>query len=406
MSATPVLVLNEFLRAVNRLVTEWGEGFVPVLRGSLLLHHWYGDSARTPADLDIECFARPDAPREYDPEDEPYVPEEDFYGPVEGRFGTYGEFVSRVDLGKALCRYAVRDTAYERPASGVVFHHDESPPKDGASLWVYGTPGQRYYTIWEWAENRPSRGRLRLDLSTPGPYTPDDLGVTPLPFLAPGGVRFEAPAYSKEAMLAAKVSWLIRGVARSDDGTLSWAGEPKDLFDAHLLASDDELRPDLFRRAMLAIGAGDALNWNDIDGLFEFQRAGLSDADFGNWAAFAAKDPDLAPDGPAVLWEQLTARLFPLFGDLYPAAEVPLLKAVNARPDDRLPLLVYADWLDERNDFRGGVVRQIAECVSAGDPDQRQELAATLDGVSQPWLHQLFGTSARLRAFRDQLREA
>jgi uncharacterized protein (TIGR02996 family) len=98
-------------------------------------------------------------------------------------------------------------------------------------------------------------------------------------------------------------------------------------------------------------------------------------------------------------------RLEPLLGDLYPAAEMPLLLAVNARPEDLLPVLVYADWLDERGDPRGPVLRRIAAALPTdglfADHDTRRTLARALGGVSQPWLHQLFGTSARLRAFRE-----
>lgn len=407
----PTDVLVEFLHALTRLTHDWEDGFVPVLRGSLLLHRWYGDRARPPADVDVECFVRPDAPREYDPDDPGDPPpggDEQFYGPVEGRFGRYGEFVSPIDLGKAMCRYAASAAEYGRPGSGVgiVFRHDEAPPADGVSLWVYGTPGRRYYAAWEWPGHRPGSGRLQIDLSTPGPYTPADLGVSDEAFVAPGGAAFRSPAYSREAMLATKVSWLVRGFARTG-GRVAWAGEPKDLFDAHLLATDDALRPDLFQRAMLAVGTADALNWNALDVLFDARRADVADTDFGNWAEFARRHPGPAPAGPAVLWAELADRLEPLLGDLYPSAEMPFLVAVNARADDKLPLLVYADWLDERSDPRGPVLRSIAEALFSGgaDADQatRCELAGALDGTSQPWLHQLFGTSVRLRSFREAI---
>jgi uncharacterized protein (TIGR02996 family) len=408
MSATPTPVLIEFLRALTRLTTEWDEGFNPVLRGSLLLHHWYGDRARPPADLDIECFVDPNAPREIDDEeDEPYIPEGEFYGPIEGRFGSFGNFVSRVDFGKAMCRYAVRDSEYESWESGIVFLNDESPPADGASLWVYGTPGKRYFTAWEWDGHRPGRGRLQLDLATPGPYIPDDLGVVNEPFVAPGNVTFLATGYSKEAMLAAKVSWLVRSFRRADDWSVAWTGEPKDLFDAHLIATSDDLRPDVFQRAMLAIGAGDRLNWNTLDVLFDVRRAEVSDELFGNWKEFARRDPDLVPTGPAAMWSELADRLEPLLGDLYSADEMPFLAAVNAQPEDRLPLLVYADWLDERSDHRGTVLRQIADVWPTDglftDLGISRQLAEALAATSQPWLHQLFGTSARLQAFRQAI---
>jgi hypothetical protein len=262
----PPEVLVEFLHAVNRITRDWGDGFAPALRGSLLLHHWYGKRARPPADVDLECFTT-EVERDYDEDDPeemfPHPGEEHgYYGPVEGRFGAGGEFVSRIDLGKAMCRYAVSSSNYRRPGGecGISFQPDDSPPDDGTSLWVYGTPGKRYYAAWTWSGHRPYSGRVQLDLATPGPYTREDLGVTHETFTAPGDVRFETAAYSREAMLAAKVSWLVRSLARGKKGQVVWSGEPKDLFDAHLLASDTSLKADVFRRAMLAVGTGDALN--------------------------------------------------------------------------------------------------------------------------------------------------
>ena len=405
----PTDVLVEFLYALTRLNAEWDEGLVPVLRGSLLLHRWFGARARPPADIDLECFVRPDAPREFDPDEPSYHEEGGPYGPPEGRFGRYGEYVSRVDLGKAMCRYAAGMGDYQRPgwSIGLTFQGDENAPADGSDLWVYGTPGRRYYAAWQWPGHRPNSGRIQVDLSSPGPYTPDDLGVVNEEFVAPGGATFQAPAYSREAMLAAKVSWLVRGLARRRGGRVTWAGEPKDLFDAHLLATADGLRPEVFRRALLAVGAADELNWNALDVLFDVRRIEVTDAVFGNWAGFAHQHPELASTGPAALWAELADRLSPLLGDLYPAAELPFLAAVNAAPEDQAPLLVYADWLDDRGDPRGPVLRAIGRARFAGaggpDPATRREVADALAGTSHPWLHQLFGTSARLQSFRAAL---
>lgn len=405
MSAPPPPeVLFEFLHAVTRISRDWGEGFAPILRGSLLTYHWYGKRARLPADVDLECFTTAVEP-EYDLDEPPYHGEDGMYGPTEGRFGQFGEFVSRVDLGKAMCRYAAGSANYRRPGgeSGIRFEDEESPPGDGSSLWVYGTPGKRYYAAWEWVGHRPSSGHLQLDLASPGPYTSDDLDVTEETFTAPGGVTFPAAAYSREAMLAAKVSWLVRGFSRNADGQPVWSGEPKDLFDAHLIACDPTLRPEVFRRAMLAVGTGDALNWNAVDVLFDVHRVTVSDVMFGNWEGFAQQHPKLTRTGPVMLWADLADRLGPLFGDLYPAAEMPLLAAVNTRHDDALPLLVYADWLDERSDPRGELVRLIAgSLVEEGSADPGR-VAALVAEASQPWLHQLFGTTARLQLFRESI---
>jgi uncharacterized protein (TIGR02996 family) len=400
----PVDVLHEFLYAVVRLTAEWDEGFAPALRGSLLLHHWYGLKARPPADIDLECFDRPGATREFDPDEENPYADEDFRGEIEGRFGRFGEYVSRVDLGKAMCRYGAGAAAYQRPGGdiGIRFSDDETPPADGASLWVYGTPGKRYYAAWESAAHRPSSGRLQLDLATPGAYTPADLGVRPETLAALGGAAFAVPCYSPEAMLAAKVSWLVRSFPRAD-GRVRWTGEAKDLFDARLIASDFRLRPAAFRRAMLAIGASDGLTWTDFDPLFDVHRGRINDNFFGDGAKFAALHPKGTAAGPVEMWADLATRLLPLLGDMYPADAVPLLRTVHAQPTDPLPLMVLADWLDERDDLRGLLTRRVAAAV-AGELDgpARTELAADID-PAEAWPHLLFGTSARLAAFRTAL---
>jgi uncharacterized protein (TIGR02996 family) len=53
--------------------------------------------------------------------------------------------------------------------------------------------------------------------------------------------------------------------------------------------------------------------------------------------------------------------------------EAAFQRAIFARPDDDLPVLIYADWLDERGDPRGsylrrfpGIYRVIARLRTAG----------------------------------------
>lgn len=42
------------------------------------------------------------------------------------------------------------------------------------------------------------------------------------------------------------------------------------------------------------------------------------------------------------------------------------LKAIRESPEDPLPQLVYADWLDERGDRRGEIIRLICEIQQDG----------------------------------------
>jgi uncharacterized protein (TIGR02996 family) len=388
----PAEVLTEFLRGLREYVADAEaeeQALIPVLRGSLLLRHWFKKKARPAADIDLECFVTERQEGN------------NFYPQV----GPDGDFWSRVDFGKAMCRYAANSTDYRPPPGdvGIRFQAADAPA-DGASLWVYGTPGERYYAGWEWPGRRrgAKSGQLQIDLAEPGPYTPADLGVAPLTLTAPGGTTFAIPAYSPEAMLAAKVSWLVRSLRPPGDGFgVIWSGEPKDLFDAHLLATAGKLRADVFRRAMLAVGDADGLNWNDFDHLFAHRRAEVPDNRFANWPAFAERHPGLAPAGPATLLAELADRLEPLLGDLYPAAHLPLLAAIAALPDKELPYLVYADWLDDRGDDRAAVVREVARFLfRAGDAAAAR---AAVEGASPGWLRQLFGTTARLREFHRRI---
>jgi uncharacterized protein (TIGR02996 family) len=67
------------------------------------------------------------------------------------------------------------------------------------------------------------------------------------------------------------------------------------------------------------------------------------------------------------------------------------LRAINARPDDNLPRLVYADWLEERHDTRADVVRIQAQLRELQpDDESRAELLSHLEkleaGFDPRWL--------------------
>ena len=50
-------------------------------------------------------------------------------------------------------------------------------------------------------------------------------------------------------------------------------------------------------------------------------------------------------------------ELTPCIEELYGVEEAAFLRSICATPDDLAPRLIYADWLDERGDPRGAVVR-------------------------------------------------
>jgi uncharacterized protein (TIGR02996 family) len=57
------------------------------------------------------------------------------------------------------------------------------------------------------------------------------------------------------------------------------------------------------------------------------------------------------------------------------------IRAIVDAPGDDLPRLVYADWLDDRDDPRGAYLRAEHEAVETGDIERLRKLAVGLDPV-------------------------
>jgi uncharacterized protein (TIGR02996 family) len=86
------------------------------------------------------------------------------------------------------------------------------------------------------------------------------------------------------------------------------------------------------------------------------------------------------------LWARCTPHLEAEFG----AEEGAFLRSAHAVPDDSAPRLVYADWLDERGDPRGDVVR-LAERLRDADPaTARREMAVNASILIRGLRHQLW----------------
>lgn len=66
------------------------------------------------------------------------------------------------------------------------------------------------------------------------------------------------------------------------------------------------------------------------------------------------------------------------------------LKAIRESPEDPLPQLVYADWLDERGDGRGEIVRLVCEVRSYTVHDDCQSAYKRLKSIKDNtfrWSH-------------------
>jgi uncharacterized protein (TIGR02996 family) len=71
--------------------------------------------------------------------------------------------------------------------------------------------------------------------------------------------------------------------------------------------------------------------------------------------------------------------------------EQAFLRAILSRPDDRAARLAFADWLDERGDPRGEVIRLAAAGRRAGR-DGKARLAELREAVAPGWWPLLTGT--------------
>ncbi len=280
---------------------------VIVLRGSVLMRRWFGQRARPAADIDLECF--------YDSN-----PQEQWTD-----IGPERTFQTLVDYGKTMCRYAIRDVRGPVEYSPVVC------PEDGTDLWVYGTPGVRYYTGWRWVSER-TEGILQIDIAEPGSYALSDIGQSPLlfdsPFVTPTTdceqlgwdsslkETFSLQGYTQEMLLAAKLSWLVRGFTFCDTGQIShWSGEPKDLFDVHLLLTAGKLNKTRFLRCMNVVCLDDNLDWNKLRLFAQIAQKHPNDTApnlFTHWSKFSKQHQTRLEDGPWTLTRRSAKLLKPL----------------------------------------------------------------------------------------------
>jgi uncharacterized protein (TIGR02996 family) len=370
--APPTEVLVEFLHALGQTVSPH-ERVVPVLRGSTLMRHWFGKAARPAADIDLEWFQQP---------------------------GWGGRFASPVEHARGLCMFAVGG----HRGSPIAFDEDIPVPSDGVSLWEYDTPGVRCYTGWTWTDGN-LRGVLQVDIAQAGSY--DLAGVAPEPIELPRdwGAPARLLAYSPEMLLAAKLSWIVRHVRpnMTPGGShfLAFLGEPKDLFDAHLLVTEGRLRPEVFQNALLAVAMEDKLDWNQMDGLLDQGLALPEDDWFPNWIDFFDRHEKLIHQPPAEMLRTVIARLRPLMGDV--RQHLPFLRAIQADPVDEANVLIYADWLEERGDPRADFLRTFCNFFFHEDLPARAKLVTSLPTQPGGWLYYVFGGPERSRDLRKRI---
>jgi uncharacterized protein (TIGR02996 family) len=413
----PEEVQIEFLRALAETVASYGGTLIPVLRGSMLMRHWFGAQARPAADIDLECFVPSgDAPR-------PRVVErysEQGYGPDRA-------YESRLALGRAACRDAVESTIYSpfrqhQDPSGIEFAEGTSlastimtnlgfPPAPRVdSLWSYGTPGERYFLNWKWWGRKGREGRLQIDVAESLTYGIDDIDTRPETWMTHDERVFDFVGYTPEMLLAAKLSWLLRSFRAPKGNSAAWTGQAKDLFDAHLLITGQSLRAIEFQKSLTAIGIEDDLEWQYVDVLLSAGRRKPGDHEFPNWKEFQNEHSHRLACGPGEMLAEIAAQLPALLGDFHRPRDERFLAAIAADPVDEFAYKLYADELEERGDAAAPFLRLFSqayfhknELSSEQRAETNRELQASLAETSKPWLLRLFGTSARYREMTGRI---
>lgn len=371
--APPMEVFAEFLEGLNVTITPY-DHITPVLRGSVLMSHWFGELARPAADLDLEWFASSDRP---------------------------ARSTSPIEHARRLCMFAVSD---QEPGSNIEFDSDAPIPGDGTSLWDYSTPGVRCYSGWTW-EDRNLRGILQVDVAQAGSYGLDGIAPEPVELKRASGELVSFPAYSKEMLLSAKLSWIFRSLQREtlSSGTevLVFSGEPKDLFDAYLLVTRAQLRADVFQNAFLCVAMEDNLDWQDVELLLN-QELGMPEEGWAErWPAFYEAHDRLLEERPGQMLRTIAGAVRQLLGNV--REHLPFLQAVREDPIDEVSYQIYADWLEDQSDGRAEFLRAYCQFDFQNDKSEGDCLAAMLSEQPVGWLYHVFENPQRLHALRKRL---
>jgi uncharacterized protein (TIGR02996 family) len=368
----PMEVFAEFLDSLQRAISSH-DRIIPVLRGSILLQRWFGDAARAAADIDLEWFPMPD------------------WG---------GRFSSPIEHARALCMFAATDHSYRQPSSPIAFQETQTPG-DGENLWDwdYGTPGLRCHTGWTW-EDRRLRGILQIDDALAGSYGLMGISTETIELPRASGEPIKCRGYTMEMMLAAKLSWIVRNVRRETgldaSDVLSFSGEPKDLYDAHLLLTKGELRSEVFQSVFLTVAMEDKLDWRQLDVLLD-QELALWDGSWSQcWPDFFTRNQLLLKDHPGEMLRTVSRRTQRLLGDV--RDHLPFLRSIADDPADEVAYQVYADWLEERSDSRAEFLRRFCGFYFHQNESERDPLAALLLSLPVGWLYNLFGSPDRSHA--------
>jgi uncharacterized protein (TIGR02996 family) len=208
-----------------------------------------------------------------------------------------------------------------------------------------------------------------------------------------------------EMMLAAKLSWIVRHVLRETGldarDVLAFSGEPKDLYDAHLLVTKGDLRSEVVQSVFLTVAMEDKLDWRQLDVLLD-QELALWEGDWSQcWPDFFGRNHLLLNDRPGEMLRTVSRRVQILLGDV--RDHLPFLRTIADDPADEVAYQVYADWLEERSDSRSEFLRRFCRFYFHQNESERDLLAASLFNLPVGWLYNLFGSPDRSHAIAKKI---
>lgn len=237
--------------------SAWADSLV--LRGSVLLRAWFGDTAREPGDLDFVVT------------------------PASWRIDESRTGSMLADVARAAEEAAHRgDTAVRIDAADAV----------SDDIWTYDrVPGRRL--VLPWTSDGLPGGVVQLDF-----VFNEHLPVGPEPVVLPsasGGPEVLLNAATAELSLAWKLMWLLSDMHP----------QGKDLYDAVLLAEHTSLRYALLRQVFLDVDPSEGCR-----PMGEREIAGLKGT--VEWDHFVTEYPDVTGN-EADFVERLAAALAPMF---------------------------------------------------------------------------------------------
>lgn len=153
-----------------------------------------------------------------------------------------GRFASPIEHARALYMFSATDHSYRQSSSPIVFQETQTPGGNVRAFGI-GTMALRDFAVMQdrLPEDHRLRGIQQIDAALAGSYGLMGIATETIEIPRASGEPIKFRGYSREMLLAAKLSWIVRNIRRETRldarDVLAFSGEPKDFYDAHLLVT-------------------------------------------------------------------------------------------------------------------------------------------------------------------------